>query len=87
MSTALAGRFNDLLQSVQRFDLAEADVLAGRQVIAHEILKDHADSLPEVEGVQLSDVDAVDQYRAFGGIVKAAQELDQRCLAGAVGSH
>ena len=60
--------------------------LAG-QVIAHEVLKDDADSLPQVERVQLSNVDAVDQYRALGWIVKAAQEFDQGRFAGAVGSH
>src|SRR5262244_862748 len=87
MSAALARGFDDLLLPVQRFDLAKADVLTGCQVIAHEILKDDADSLTEVQRIQFSNVDAVDQYHALGWIVKAAQEFDQGCFAGTVGSH
>src|SRR5439155_5926036 len=56
MGPALPGRFDDSVQPVQRFDLAESDVLAGRQVIAHEVLKDDADSLPQVERVQLANL-------------------------------
>src|SRR5919108_6427252 len=56
-------------------------------MIADEVLKDDADSLSEVQGVQLANVDPVDQYLALRRIVEAAEELDQRRLAGAVGSH
>src|SRR5215831_17272258 len=66
---------------------AKADVLTGRQVIAHEILKDNADYLSEVQRVQFFYVDAVDKYPALGWIVKAAQEFDQGCFAGTVGPH
>src|SRR5437870_13673758 len=83
MGPALPGRFDDSVQAVQRFDLAEADVLAGRQVIAHAVLKDDADSLPQVERVQLANIDAVAQYRALSRIVAATPYLDERRLGGA----
>ena len=86
MGPALPGRFDDSVQAVQRFDLAESDVLAGRQVIAHEVLKDDADSLPQVERVQLANIDAVDQYRALSRIVETTQEFDERRFAGAIGA-
>src|SRR5687768_15445674 len=87
MGPALAGGFHDSIRSVQRFDLAEADVLGGRQMIAHEILKDDADSLPEVERVQLANVNAVDQYSPLGRIVEAGQQFDHSRFARAVGPH
>src|SRR5262245_64277590 len=87
MSAALTRGFDDPLLPVQRFDLAKADILTGRQVIAHEILKDDTDSLSEVQRVQFSNVDAVDKYLALGWIVKAAQEFNQGRFAGTVGPH
>src|SRR5262245_65982443 len=87
MSSCLARGFDDLLLPVQRFDLAKADVLTGRQVIAHEILKDDADSLSEVQRIQFSYIDAVDKYPALGWIVNAAQEFDQGRFAGTVGAY
>ena len=56
-------------------------------MIAHEILKDDADLLPQVERIELANIDAVDQDRALGRIVEAAQKFDQSRLAGAVMSH
>src|SRR4030095_12213180 len=84
---ALARRVDDLVHAVDRFDLAEPDIFADRQMIAHEILKDHADLLPKVEWIELANVRTVNQDRALGRVVEPAQELDQSCLARAVMSH
>jgi hypothetical protein len=56
-------------------------------VIAHEVLKDHADFLPEIERIELTNVDALDQDVALRGIVEAAQQFDHCGFSRAVVSH
>src|SRR5690606_36956711 len=53
-----------------------------------ERLLQHQPDMPAVIGnAQIADVDAVDEYRAFGHIIEAADQVDQGALAGAAVSH
>ena len=69
---------------VHRVDLADADVLARGQVVAHEVLEDHADVRAQVVQVVVAQVAAIEQDAAFIRVVEPRQQLHQRGLAGAV---
>ena len=63
---------------------AGRDVVAQRQLEAHEVLEHGGDAAPPVVEVEPAQVDAVDLDRAAGRVVQPAQQLGQRRLAGAV---
>ena len=69
---------------VHRIDLADADVLGRGEVIAHEILEDHADVGAQIFEVIVAQVAAVEQDATLVGFVQPRQQLHQRGLAGAV---
>src|SRR5262249_11312565 len=87
IGTALARGCDHVVHIVRRFDLTEADVFSRRQMIAHKILEDHADLLPQIERIDLSYINAVKKNGAFGGIVQPGQELYQRGFSRAVVTH
>ena len=68
-------------------DAAHGQVLAGRQLEAHEILEDDADFLAQLGGVVFAQIVAVEQDAALAGVVEAGQELDEGGFAGAVFAH
>ena len=53
-------------------------------MVAHKILKDHANALAQLVGVVLAQVDAVEQNLSFGRVVQACEQLDQRGFARAI---
>ncbi len=53
-------------------------------VVTHVVLKNHADFFAQTVNIVLAQIDAVEQDRAFGGIVQARQQLDQCGLARAI---
>ena len=69
---------------VARLDAPDRDVLGGGQVIAHEVLEDHADARAQRGEVVLAQVAAVEQDAAFVGVVQAREQLHERGLARAV---
>ncbi len=77
-------RFADALAIVAGLDPADGDVLAGGQVVAHEVLEDDADVAAQRGEVVIAQVAAVEQDPALVRVVEPRQELDQRRLAGAV---
>ena len=61
-----ARRGRDRVLVVERVGAAEADVLARRELVAHEVLEDHADVLaPRLGGSSVGGVDAVPQHPAL----------------------
>ena len=77
-------RFFDALAVVHRVDLADADVLRRGEVVAHEVLEDHADVRAQVVEVVVAQIAAVEQDAAFVGVVQAREQFDERGLARAV---
>ena len=53
-------------------------------VVAHVVLKDHADLAAQVVEVVLAQVDAVEQDAAAGRVVEPRQQFHERGLSGAV---
>src|SRR5690242_4979059 len=66
-------RLHDPQTVVARLDAADRDVLAGRQMIADEILEDDADVRPQRTQIVFAQVASVEQDAAFVGIVEASQ--------------
>src|ERR1044071_7028417 len=67
-----------------RTDLAKANVFSRRQMIAHKILKNHADLLAQIERVDFSNIDTVEKNDPFARIVQPGEKLDQRSFTCAV---
>ena len=65
----------------------DGDVVARRQVVAHEILEDHAHRAAQRVQVIVAQVAAIEQDAAFVGVVEPGQQLDERGLARAVLAH
>ena len=72
--------------SVAWSTLPDADVLAGRDLVGGVVLEHHAELAAQLLRVVLADIEAVDQDLARVRVVEAAQQLDDRRLAGAVAS-
>jgi hypothetical protein len=66
----------------RRLGLAVGDVLGDRAEEQEGLLQHQADVLAVFGDRYRTDVHAVDQDRAFGDIVEAADQVDQRALAG-----
>ena len=69
---------------VARLDAADGDIVAGAEIVAHEILEDHAHAAAQRVEVVVAQVVAVEQDAALVGVVEPRQQLHQRGLAGAV---
>ena len=67
-------------------DVADADVLAGRDLIGGVVLEHHPELTAQLDRVVLPHVAAVDEDLPFIGVVEATQQLHHRRLAGAVAS-
>ena len=67
--------------SSSALDLADADVLLQDEVVAHEVLEDHADVAAQTVQVVVAQVHAVEQDAPLVGIVEAGEQLDERRLA------
>ncbi len=63
--------------------VAERDVVVDRPGEDVEILQHHADAAAQVAGVDVVQVDAVEEDLAVGEIVETPQQPDERALAGA----
>src|SRR5437773_1071617 len=78
---ASARLFSAVLSSL---DLAHRDVLGGRHLVPHEILKDDGGLAGQVLKVVLAQVSTVEQNRPLCRIVEPRQKLDDGRLALAV---
>ena len=78
---AASGGTRDALAVVARLDPADRDIVAGRQVVAHEILEDDAHAAAQIIEPVVAQVVAVEQDAALVGVVEAGQQLHQRGLA------
>ena len=78
---AAGGRGQQPLGIADLADLPGGDVFAGRQIVAHEILKDDADLLVQVFEAVFAQIHAVEQDAAASRLVKARQQLDECRLA------
>jgi hypothetical protein len=54
---------------VRVFDPANPDILGHGHLVMHEILKNDADLLPQVFQVVFSEINSIEQYLAFRGVV------------------
>ena len=68
-------------------DLADADVLVEGEIVAHEVLKDHADRLAHRCELVLAQIDAVEENATFGRVIESGEQFRERRLAGAVLTH
>src|ERR1700744_4100134 len=76
------------LEDVARgFNASHADVFGGRHVVAHEILKDSSDLVPQRVQVIIAKIDAIEENFAFGRIVEPSEKLGERRFSLAVFSH
>jgi hypothetical protein len=80
----LAARVDDCVAVGDLCHVAKADVLRGRRLVIDIVLKHRPDLLTELIGLEIAQVDAVDEDPSFLRVVKPADELEQRRLAGAV---
>src|SRR2546426_4137681 len=71
----------------QRVHLAHADVLFQDEVVAHEVLEDHADVPAQAVQIVLPQVHAVEQDAPFIGVVQACEQLHERRLPRSVLAH
>ena len=76
----LRGGFDLFLRGVQ---LAVADVVAHVAAEERRLLRHDADLLAQAAHLDVADVAAVDRDAAFGRVVEARDQVDQRRLAGA----
>ncbi len=74
----------DALLVVAFFDPADGNVLPRRKLVAEEVLKNHADIIPQRTELILLQVAAIQQDTPFAGFIEPGQQLDQRGLAGTV---
>ncbi len=84
---AVFHRALDATAVFQGRDPADADVLSRRPLVADEILEEDADAVAQVPDVHVAQVDSAVIDGAFGRVVEAHEQLDQRALAGAVFAH
>jgi hypothetical protein len=56
-------------------DLADAHVLLEAQVVANEVLEDHADRVADVLEVVIAEVHAIQRDAAFGRVVETREQL------------
>ncbi len=78
------GRLVDPRALARAVDVTEPDVVPGGQEVLEEVLEDDGDLPPQLLGIELPQVDAVDRDATLDRIVQAAEELDDRGLPGAV---
>ena len=62
--------------------LGEAEVAGDRAGEQVRLLRHEPDAAPQRVGVEVADVDTVDQHRARGGVEQAGDQAEQRGLAG-----
>ena len=84
VGAGLLARADDRLAVGDLWHVAEPDVLRGRRLVVDVVLEHRADLRAQLVGIEVADVDAVDQDPALDRVVEAADELEQRRLAGAV---
>src|SRR6267378_4319728 len=84
---AVLHRALDARAVFQSRDPAHADVLSRRPLVADEILEEDADAIAQVPYVHVAQVDSAVIDGAFGRVVEAHEQLDERALAGAVFAH
>jgi hypothetical protein len=84
LGQALVGGGGDAARVGQRFQPAEADVLAHQHAVAEIVLKDHADFVPQVFDIVFPQVDAIQQNAAVHRIVEPGQQFHHGGFAGAV---
>ena len=71
VGVAPAGRPRDPFAVVARRDASERDIVAGGEVVAHEILEDHAHAAAQLFDVVFAEVVAVEQDAAFVRVLQA----------------
>src|SRR5690606_963482 len=81
---ALRGRALDARTVVAGIDAADRDVLGRTQVVAHEILEDHADVVAQFVEVVVAKIPAIEQDAALIRAVQPREELDHGGLARAM---
>ena len=59
------------LAIVQTIQLSKADVFSHSEIVAHKVLKNHADVATQVTQVVLPQVSSVDEYRSLRRIVES----------------
>src|ERR1700733_5649500 len=74
---AFLGRIINLFRCVFQLDAAYRDIFAGGHFIAHEVLKYHPDLRVQIGQIVFTQVNAIEQDAAFGGIVKSGDQLHQ----------
>ena len=84
VGVAMVRRPFDALLVVARLDAADGDVVAGGEIVAHEILEDDTHVGAQLFDVVFAKIAAVEQDAAFVGVVQPGQQLHQGGLAGAV---
>ena len=84
IGSGLPAGFEDRLAVGDGAEVSQTDVLRRGRLVGHVILKHAADLGAQVGGINVPDVDAVDQDAAVGRIVEPADQLEERGLARAV---
>src|SRR3546814_17239972 len=77
-SHPLLRRFAPALRRVEAAHVAGTDVLADDQLIACEILENHADARAQCMLVPFLQVETVEQHAAFTRLVEPRQQLDRQ---------
>ena len=85
MGVGGTGRSNDLL--LLRVGFAIRDVLGNCSKKQEGFLKHQADVLAVFGDRQRTNIHPIQQDRAFGDVIEAADQVDQRTLAGAAMAH
>ena len=83
-SARLFERPASISQVLQSLRCAHGDVFAGSHLVAHEILKDHADLAIQIVEVVFAKIDPIEQDLSFGGIVESGDQFDDGGFAFAV---
>src|SRR5579864_7300983 len=78
LCVALHGGRPNLENIARSFNPSHANVFGGRHVIAHEILKDGSDFVPQRVQVVIAKIDAIEENFAFGGVVEPGEKLGER---------
>src|SRR5580704_18830330 len=67
------------LENIARgFNPSHADIFGGRHVIAHEILKDSSDLVPQRVQVIIAKIDAIQENFAFRWVIEPGEKLGER---------
>ncbi len=80
----VVGRLCPAFRVVDVADIARADILADRELVATEVLENDADALPQRLDIPVLQIESVEQNAPLGRVVESGQQLDQRRLARAV---